>query len=287
MLGSADLDRVRAHPGFPAYMRRATQIWRAPLSVDAILASNLRDLGRFVAGLWSLYLYATPGGFTLARLSSLLEQTGISGPGRARSMIIFLRFIGYIEPVKGSGDARKRAFQPTERMAAAFRERYRLECEAAAPLDPAFATGLARINEPDFFMAMMAAIGELTLAGLQQFEPQQTSLNAVSHRFAGMMLVGELLATAETPDSAYPPVGTFRFSLATLAKTCGISRTQARRILRAGTEEGFFVMPGEGEVELTDLLAEHVALLIACTFLMVQWGCLQAIAASGIQAAAE
>lgn len=196
-------------------------------------------------------------------------------------MIVFLRFIGYIEPVKGSGDARVRAYQPTGRMAAAFRERYRLECEAAATLDPAFATALARINEPDFFAAMMAAIGELTLAGLQQFEPQQTSLNAISHRFAGMMVLGELLATVETPDGAYPPVGDFRLSLATLAKACGVSRTQARRILQAGQAEGFFGLPGEGEITLTPLLAEHVTLLTACSALMIRWACVRAIDATG------
>ena len=276
ILDGAVLARVQTIPGFDAYSRQAAGIWRAPVSHDAILASTLRDLGRFVSGVWSLHLNATPGGLTLTRLSDLLDQTGISSPGRARAMLVYLRFVGYIEPAPEAGDGRRRVFRPTGRMSAAFRARYRMEFEAAGPLDPDIAAALARIDEPTFFAALMAAMGELSLAGFQLADFQGASLNALSHHYAGMTVLAELLAIADQGES-FPPVGPARFAVAGLAKACGISRSQVRRILRAGAGAGFFELTGEGQLILTPLLAEHVRMLIACGFLVYQWSCRRAL----------
>lgn len=281
MLDRRELDRVIAMPGFAAYGRSIVTIWRARDHDDPILSNTLRDLGRFASGVWSLFLDATPGGITLARLGGLLGEAGISGPGRARSILIFLRFIGYIEPARDTGDQRTRRYRPTARMMAAFHERYRRELDAAAALDPALAAGRAELDRAGFFTALVAAMGELSLAGLQTYSSGGTSLNVISHQFAGMTVVGELMGACDTPGRPFPPVGSTTVSVAGIAKACGISRTQVRRILKAGAGEGFFELTGDGEINLTPLLAEHVELLFACTFIMFRWCCERALASAG------
>ncbi len=281
MLDRRELDRTIALPGFPAYLRSVVAIWRARDSADPALSNTLRDLGRFASGVWSLFLDATPGGITLARLGTLLGEAGISGPGRARSILIFLRFIGFIESVQEVGDHRTRRYRPTRRMMSAFHERYRRELEAGSPLDPVIAAGREALDRPEFFRALVAAMGELSLAGLQAYAPRGKSLDVLSHQYAGMTVVGELMGSCETPDQPFPPVGPCRISVAGIAKTCGISRTQVRRVLKSGADEGFFELAGEGEITLTPLLAEHVELLVACTFIMFRWCCEQALATTG------
>ncbi len=280
------LDRTRTRAGFSDYKRRAVDVWRVPASDDPVLATSLRDLGRFVSGVWVLLLHGTAGGITLGRLSDLLVLAGISGRGRARSVLIYLRFIGYIEPDSSPGDGRVKRFRPTARMTNAFRDRYRREFEAAGPLDPCFGAALARLDDDLFFSAFMAALGELSLAGLPLLVEGGPSLNIVSHRFGGMVLVAELLALADTGGAVFPPVGRTTYSLAALSRTCGLSRTQARRILQAGSRGGFLELTGEGELTLTPLLAEHVAVLVAGSFHMFRWACLKALAPTPPAAAA-
>ena len=283
MLGQELLDRTIALPGYAAYERRAVHIWRAPENSTPMLETSLRDLGRFLCGIWALYLHGTSGGITLSRLSELLDLTGVSGPGRARSVLTFMRFIGYIEPAPAAGDGRVRAFQPTPRMSQAFRERYRREFAAAGPLDPDITEALVRLDDDAFFLAIMAGIGELCLAGFEWFEFDAVSLNVISHKFAGMMVLGELLTAAEREDAPFPPVGPMAYSLAGVAKACGVSRTQVRRVLKEGRDHGFMEMKGDGELVLTPLLAEHVRLLIACAYIMLQWACAKAIATTANQ----
>lgn len=278
--------RTQAHAGFSDYQRRAVDAWRLRATADPILAATLRDMGRFASGVWMLLLHDTPGGITLGRLSDLLVLAGISGRGRARSVLIYLRFIGYIEPDPSPGDGRVKRYRPAARMTSAFRDRYRREFEAAAPLDACFDAGLARLDDDAFFGAFMAALGELSLAGLPLLVEGNASLNIVSHRFGGMVLVAELVALADTGGGAFPPVGPTTYSLAALARTCGLSRTQARRILQAGADGGFLELTGEGELTLTPLLAEHIAVLVTFSFHMFQWACLKALATTPPAAAA-
>lgn len=264
-----EVDRVRAMPGFEAHLRRVAENWRPRETDDLLLAQSLRDLGRFVAGLWSLFLDATPGGITLSRMGEILEVTGVSGVGRARSLMIFLRFVGYIEPDPGAGDTRTRVFRPTSRMKAAFLEHYRREFAGLDPLDPGLSASLGRINDPERLAEFMGGLGELTLAAMQLRGPgDEPGLDALSHRYAGMMVLGEFLVAASTEDTPFPPVGTARFSVTGLARRAGISRTQLRRIIKAGAEAGFFEILGEGEVGLTQHLAWHMEMLSAGVYLI-------------------
>lgn len=260
---------MRAMPGFRAHLRCVAENWRPRETEDDRMSRSLRDLGRFVAGLWALFLDTTPGGITLARMGDILELTGVSGVGRARSLMIYLQFIGFIEPDSAARDGRVRVFRPTTGMKAALLEHYRREFAGLECLDADLAASLASINDPDRLAVFVGSLAELTLAALQLRGPDDDpGLDAVSHRHAGMMVLGDLLVTAATDDSPFPPVGPVRFSVAGLARRCGISRTQLRRIIKAGEDAGFFIDRGEGEVVLTEHLALHLEMLSAGVYLI-------------------
>lgn len=259
MQSMAFIDDIRGRADFPARARAAVDLWRMPDGDDTILAATLRDMGRFMGAIWAVYLHNTPGGFTLTRLTSLLEDTALSGPGRARAMIAYMQFLGYIAPAPARGDTRLKRYEPTPRMLEAMSKRYILDLRAAAWLAPEADWVIEHFNDPGVADAVMTVQGELMLAFFRTWRPDGVSLNVFSEKFAGMMLLSELVACAE-PDDVFPPAGVLRYSTASMARRCGVSRTQIRRMLKAGAEEGFLVLGEEGEAWPTPLLREHLEL---------------------------
>ncbi len=226
---------------------------------DAILAATLRDMGRFMGAVWAIYLHNTPGGFTLSRLTGLLEDTALSGPGRARALIAYMQFLGYIEPAPVRGDSRVKRYEPTQRMLDAMSKRYVEDLRVSAWLAPEADWLVERFHDPGVAADMMTVQGELMLAFFQTWRPEDVSLNVFSEKFAGMMLLSELVACADD-DDLFPPAGLLRYSIAALSRKCGVSRTQVRRILRAAADDGFLVLGEEGEAWPTPLLREHLEL---------------------------
>ncbi len=280
-----ELAAVQVTPGFQPYLFAVSKLWRARGNDGQVLSSAQWDLGRFVAGLWVLYLHATPGGMTTARLSQLMKVAGVAGFGRTRALIIYLRFLRFIEPGPPAGDARLRRYLPTASMAAAYRNRCRRDLEFAAQFDPAIAEGAGRLDDPDYFAAYMAALGEFGLASFLKLDGEAVSLSVLSHRYGGMVVMSELAgaaAAAAGRDDAWP-VGEAAYTLAGLANASGISRAQVRDIIRAGVRAGFFEPRGDGRLALTPLLRDHVVHMATCSVIMFRWASKQALAALAAQ----
>lgn len=267
------VDAARALPGFSAMARAVAAHWRLPEGEeDRFFAQNLRDLGRFLGSIYALYLHSTPGGLTRTRLAAMLEATNLSGPGRAQALLIFLQFIGYIRPAPAAGDdGRMRRFVPTPRLVTAFRRRVTGELRAMQAMHADLADALAVIDEPGAFEMYLEPAGQCFVAYMILRNPDGgPSLEVFSQRYAGMMLLGELLATA-APDDVFPPVGPMRHSVAALARMAGISRTQVRRAFRDAEEQGFLEFPEEGVALPTDLFRLHLEYAIAGQLLGGTW----------------
>lgn len=273
---------VRAHPDYARYMLSTFGLWRGEDDDDRILSQIQWDLGRWLAGVWSMYLDATPGGLTLVRLAALLEQAGVSAGPRARPLLFFMQFIGFIEAAPPGLDRRFKTYRPTPRLRAAFLERFRRDFRTRGVLNPDFLPLVSRLDDPDFMRAFIAALGELTLLSFKTVGTAEApSLNIISQRYGGMTMLGHLFAAGAPTVDAYPPKGPFAFSMKGVAKRSGVSRTQLRRTLEAGAAAGFFAFHQDGEVELTPLVVEHGELLSAGAYLMVEWAAAQAEAATG------
>lgn len=258
LMGDDRVLAMRRAPGFGEASRKIVKSWLAPdAPEDKAAAHFLRDLGRYIGATWALYLHATPGGLTAGRLADLLAWTRVASPGRARSILLYLQFIGYIAPAKKPGDSRVKLYAPTQRLKDAFRNRLNREFTAMSHMHPSFAEIGSLITEDDAFNLYMQQMGEAFLAYLRLREEDGPSLEMFSQRYSGMMLLGELLAAA-APDDVFPPVGPLRYTVAELGRRCGISRTQVRNILRDAERAGFLQLAEEGIAMPTTLLGDHL-----------------------------
>lgn len=272
---------ARRRPGFAEASRNIVKSWRAPDSAeDKAFAHFLRDLGRYIGGTWALYLDATPGGLSVGRLADLLAWTRVASASRARSIMLYLQFIGYIAPMKRAGDNRIKLFAPTPRLKDAFRNRLHREFAAMAHMHPAIAASGPLISDDDAFSVYSEFMGEAFLAYLSLRQETGPSLEMFSQRYSGMMLLGELLATA-APDDVFPPKGPLRYTVADLGRRCGISRTQVRKLLKEAETAGFLRLAEEGVAMPTDLLGEHLEMAHAGQIMGCIWCCERLLARMG------
>lgn len=252
-------------PGFSELARQIVEIWGPQPGLGGELSRLLRDLGRFAAGSWMIYLEATPGGLTLARLSDLLKTTTISGPGRARALMTYLRFIGYIEPSPvGGGDGRQRLHRTTPVMRGAFHERLRRELEVRAALDPAIPALLSRFDDEAAFNGFFVVLSEVSLAIMALAAPRYNELDLFSERYAGMVVLCELLKGAD-PGDVFPPRGPLTFTVADVARRCETSRMQVLGMLKRARDKGFLLPTEDGREGFSEALLLNLEGLIAGT----------------------
>lgn len=256
------LTEIRAFPGFRDLLRPWMETWRIKPGDGAILVRMLRDLGRFVSGIWVLQLHASPGGLTLARLAESLGTSKLSSGARARSILIYLRFIGYVEPAPHGPDRRERRWQPTPAMKQAFKDRIHRDIMAFWPADPALLAIGQAFQSDAVFDAYMVAMGELLRASLADYAPKEASLDRISGRFGGFAVLGEMLLS-DPKATVLPPKGPLPVTLAGLARDTQLSRAQVRDIQRLAVEEGFLEAHSDGTFSATPLLAEHLEMLLA------------------------
>jgi hypothetical protein len=253
---------VAAHPDFRRLMRPWVETWQVGEHDSAMLARTLQDTGRFFIGLWALYLHATPGGLTRGRLAELLKDSGMSGPGRVPSVLLFMRFIRYIEPASDTGDKRIQRYVPTERMMQAFRARFRRDVATFWPADPSLLRVAPAFDRDEVLGAYLAAMGEVTKVAMDRYRAVDASLEIFSHRYGGMAMLAELLLSAPE-EEAFPPTGLLNANLASLARLSHISRAQVRSALKAGAKAGFLELLPNNQCRLTSLLTDHLKMLLA------------------------
>lgn len=262
------LDAVIARPDFQRLARGYVTCWLPKSDDSRLLEITMRDLGRLVSGYWALYLDASPGGLTLSRLSKLLEGTALSSPGRARALLLYLRFLGYIEPDTGQrGDGREKRFRPTAQMKEAVRERLRRDFAALRDGDPALAAMADRLEDETLFSFFNWAHGAFLAAQFKVYRVKTVSLDTFSSRYSGMMMLARMLLSGE-PDDQFPPIRPVSYTVAGLARDAGLSRAQVRRLLGEAEREGFMVPAGEGRMTFTPLFAEHFNMFAAAMILI-------------------
>ena len=253
---------IAAHPEFHRLMRPWVETWQVGEHDSAILARTLRDTGRFFIGLWALYLHATPGGLTRGRLAEALQDSGLSGPGRVPSVLLFMRFIRYIEPASDIGDKRIQRYVPTARMMEAFRARFRRDVATFWPADPSLLRVGPAFDRDEVLDAYLGAMGEVTRIAMDRYRAVGASLETISHRYGGMALLAELMLSA--PDvGTFPPTGPLNANLASLARLSQISRAQVRSTLAATAQAGFLELLPNNQCRLTPQLTDHLKMLLA------------------------
>ncbi len=244
-----DYARMRAHPRLEAGLRVLNDASLPALAADRTLLGIFKDGGRYVSAMWAIYLHVC-GGLTLQSLKTLCAQSGLLSPGRARAMLLYMRYLGYVEPAhEGRGPAR---YVPTPRFRTAWTIHMRTVLEAVCAIEPDARTVLGRLEDPDVFAAIVRTQGESLFLRARGHNFDTPLFRVFTNRHAGGLILRELLAGGRDGDDAYPPRRAALPAAADLARRYQVSRIQVRRILTAAEKEGLMQSHADNLWQLSD-----------------------------------
>jgi len=246
--------RVLAHPRFAEAARALAANSLAAGDNDKALAGIQKDAGRYVAAMWAMHLHVS-GGLTLPRLKEICAASGFLSPGRARAMLFYMRYLGYITAAeRGRGEPQR--YVPTVSFRQSWRAQHRAALEAASVVEPAVQLVLDRLDE-DLVLDRISQFQAEGLLSLSRVRDQQTSLIRIfMHRLAGNQIIFTLVTQGAGDD--FPPYGEIAFSIAAAAQHFGVSRIHIRRILNDAVREGFMAFANDGIVVLTEKAREEL-----------------------------
>lgn len=265
-IGGGDAEQrcaqVAADPRFADAARALASNFLAIGENDKALDGIFKDAGRYVVAVWAVYLHVS-GGLTLPRLKEVCAASGLVSPGRARALLIYLRYLGYVEllPVEGRGETAR--YRPTARFLNSWRGHLRAALEAACILEPAVAPLLDNLRRDDVFETLACIHGENLLASAhttRHMDILAAYFRVFLHRHAGSQIVWTLL-TAD--NGAFPPQKPLPFSIAAAAHRFGVSRIHVRRLLDAAEDERLLRFGEDGTVVLEEAAREAIRFLYA------------------------
>ena len=234
-IGADGYARLRAHPLYPKAVRVFASNMLAAGDADRLLDGILKDAGRNVAAMCAAHLHFT-GGLTLPRLKALCASFGLISPGRARALLLYLRYLGYVERSTMHKKGAPALYVPTVRFLDTWRDHMRAVLGAVQVLEPAVGLLLDRFDEPGVFETFSKKLCEAFLDAAQQADSETAYFRVFMHRNAGIQIMHALLAASA--DDVFPPVRPIAFSLSATARRFRVSRIHVRRLVDAAEREG-------------------------------------------------
>jgi hypothetical protein len=245
-ISRAQYDVLVAHPRFPAAARQLSRSMLDLAAADPALDGIVKDAGRFLATGLAIYLHAT-GGLTLARLKELGARDRVISPGRARAILIYLRFLHYVVPAPDGGRAAR--FVPTPELERAYHAILCGGIDAAAVIEPRLERLSNRLADPRVAADLARISGRIGLS-----HSSNTDSSAIwrvfLNRHAGTQILHALMLAAED-DKHYPPQGEIAFSLTGLARDFRVSRPHVARLLRGAEQEGLIALRPDSRLAFT------------------------------------
>lgn len=277
---------LRQQPFFSAAvdeaMRGLMGMYRGHMLPNRIL----NERGRLALAMCTLYLHHEPDqngvGLTVTRLTNLCQDTGICSRGRAKAMILLMRWAGFLELGRGSDtrvpSGRTRPLVPTQRLVDEQTRRWVVLSGALARLDPLGALILARLESPLFFGALVRQLGRRYVAGIRLLDISP-AISLFADRDGGFMMAFLLAIAANDAQAAggATPAGV---SISALARGCHVSRAHVLKLAREAEAEGLVRrLPGpEGGILATSALQAGVEDFFAAAFSVLMCGGRDALA---------
>lgn len=246
------VEALRNHPRFREAIRASTSGLVERYNRNGLLNRVINDRGRLVGSLIALYLHfsSVPGdggsGLTAGRFQTFCADLKLCSPGRARALLLLMRYAGYLAPEPCAADRRRRRLAPTERLIEEQRQRWRLQFEAMALITPAGRMALELQGRPEFTAAFVRHLGASYLAGFRLLDHAPELARPVESN-AGLLVVASLLRAAL--DGSPGPDGgvAVPVSISSLSARFGIARAHARNLLAGAAEAGLVRRTGRSE----------------------------------------
>ncbi|MEP9378040.1 hypothetical protein ABLE91_15075 [Aquabacter sp. CN5-332] len=265
------MDTFRTHPDFFPATERCARGLVGMYRGHRLLNRILNDRGRVVFGLFALYLDATPDengvGLTVTRIATLCQETNVCSRGRAKAMVMLMRWAGYLDIGGETGpNRRQRPLVPTPRLLQEQINRWRQLCGALAMLHPPAEDVLARIEDPVFARTLVREIGSRFHAGVRllHYAPQAS---VFAERDAGILIAMSLLISGAEGD-AFPPEQPVPVPVAALARQFFVSRAHVLKLMREAEQEGLIARTPSptGSVHLLEPLRSGMVAFFAAMF---------------------
>ena len=234
------------HPRFEEAARALSRGMLALAAADKALDGMVKDVGRYSATMMAIYLHAT-GGLTLPRLKALCAQSRLISPGRARAILLYLRFLKYVEPAGGGG--RGGLYVPTAELQLAWQRIEQQTLEAVKIIEPDIAQVIPALDAPGAMLDFMRM--QFAVASARRGPTDNALWRVFLNRHAGSQILHALMQGGDEEDS-YPPRGPMRYALSRLARDLNVSRPHVARLLRAAEQEGLAVLEEGGVLRFTD-----------------------------------
>ncbi|HEY7979081.1 MAG TPA: hypothetical protein VID67_12885 [Rhizomicrobium sp.] len=252
-------DRLRNHPRYREISRRFMSETLALAATDRRVDSIFKDMGRYGAAVWSLYLHFT-GGLTLPRLKEICARSKLLSPGRARALLIYLQLIGYVKaaPKTAGGITR---YIPNPALVAALKAQALFGLKALAVVDPNFEPVVDHIDEPEVFRTLMVKFGEGAINTSVAVDQSSPFMTIFTMRNAGMQLLHLMLLADVEPDQK-PPAQRIKLSIAAAAKQLNVARSHIARILNLAEKAKLLTRLEDGSMELSEELRRDADLVL-------------------------
>lgn len=235
-------------PLLPHAVRMLATKMLAAAANDRAIDGIFKDAGRYIAAMSAIYLHAS-GGLTLPRLKAMCAASSLLSPGRARALLSYMRYLGYIAPFPIEQRAEPAHYMPTARLITAWQGHLRAALDAAYILEPAVGLVRDRLNDPDVLTTFSRIqIEGLMLSG-QVNDIAPTFVRIFLQRHAGTQIVWSLLAAE---DDAFPPRQPIRLSIAATARRFNVSRIHIRRLLDEADRNGLLRRGEDGTIHLEE-----------------------------------
>jgi hypothetical protein len=253
LISEPEYQRVLTHPRRHAAMRAIPRSTLDAALADKTLMGIFKDGGRYACAMWAIHLHICSG-LTLQSLKDLCAASGLLSPGRARAVLLFMRYLGYVEPARTRAGG-SQVFVPTARCFASWTTHMRLALNAAAEIEPQVQAVIDHIDDPEVFACVVRTQGESLFQGAKTADFDRPHFRVFINRHAGTLVMAELMTSAG--DGEFPPRTIAASSQREFSKRYAVSRVHISRMLKHGEREGILSVD-DGQILLSDAFRAEI-----------------------------
>jgi hypothetical protein len=265
--------RMTAHEAFPHAVRSLAASMLELGDGDRALAGIFKDAGRYVTAMCAASM---PEGVTLTGLKALCAQFGLLSPGRARAVLFYMRYLGYVSlwsEREGRGPAQYRL---TERFKAAWRAQFRAALQAARLIDAGCEEAIRRLDSDPAFFGSLCRIQVRHLAlGMPRWDSTKRFVDVFMSRHGGTQIVWTLLV--QGGDGDFPFRGPLALPKMALARRFGVSRMHVKRLSGDAVTNSLFSKDGQGRFFFTDEGLDQIRYVYASQLIRLLTVCNEAL----------
>lgn len=267
----ARMKEFRTNPEFLPATEKCMRDLVSMYSGNRILNRILNDRGRVIFGIFALYMDAYPDengvGLTVTRIANMCQELGVCSRGRAKAIVMLMRWAGYLETGPEAGaNRRQRPLIPTQRMMDVQLIRWRAILGAVSVIHPAAAPSLDLLDNQQFAKVLIRQMGSRFESGfrLRHYAPEAMLF---AERDAGILIAWYLMVSGVEGD-VFPPRQPVPVPVAALARQFFVSRAHVLKLLREAEQSGLILRTPSsgGSVELLEPMRETMLNLFAAIF---------------------